>query len=597
MQKIKRILNRISDLLNDFSVRKKLMILYICCVLIPLIATDSVVMLILVQGEQSENNFEMANIASAVEYNLSFSLEEAVTMTNNIYKNRKINEFLERQYDSDLDFFLAGREFVNDSFYASSVGSSSLNIVMYTDNETFINGGHFCRLSDARKTPWYQKLQQSDHDMILYFYYTGYQDPSATSQKKISLIRKLNYYKDSTCEKIVKVDFDYGTLVRQLTNMKYRMPVYVCSNNRILYSNDGHSANTKNFEHLTGKEKIGYVSDQSVYGENIRILVMKPENSIMQQIWKHFPMILLMIAVNILLPWLLTYIINRSFTKRLAVIDSAFDQVEAESLKEIEYVQGKDEIGNLMQNYNRMVRRSQELIKTVYKDRLERQEMDIARQKAELMALHSQINPHFLFNVLEGIRMHSILKKEDETAGMIERLAILERQNVNWSADDIPIKEELHFIGAYLDLQKYRFGDRLSYEISVESDCYDYTIPKLTLVTFVENACVHGIEKKSAHCWIYVRIYRKNNYLCLEIEDTGNGISEEEVVRLNEKMRECSIKTLMENEHVGIINACLRLKMTTKGNAEFELESEEEIGTFMLIKIAETALQIKKPEE
>ena len=570
------------------------MILYICCVLIPLVATDSIVLFILIQGEQSETNYEMTNIASAVEFNLGFTLAEAVNMTNNIYKNRKLNEFLERQYESDLDFFEAGREFVNDSFYSSSVGSGNLNIVMYTDNETFINGGHFYRLSSARDTAWYQKLQQSDHDMILYFYYTGNQDPSATSQKKISLIRKLNYYKDSDCEKIVKVDFEYSTLVRQLISMNYRMPVYICSNSRILYSNDGHSAHTKNFEHLTGKEKIGYVSEQTIYGENVRVIVMKPENSILQQMRKYFPMILLMIAVNILLPWLLTYIINRSFTKRLSIIGQAFDGVEAESLKEIEHVQGKDEIANLMYNYNRMVRKSQELIKTVYKDRLERQEMDIARQKAELMALHSQINPHFLFNVLEGIRMHSILKKEDETAGMIERLAILERQNVNWAADDIPIKEELHFISAYLDLQKYRFGDRLSYEISVEADCYHYTIPKLTLVTFVENACVHGIEKKSAHCWIYVRIYQKEQMLCLEVEDTGSGIEEEEVALLNEKMRNCDISMLIENEHVGIINACLRLKMTTKGRVEFELESEEGIGTFMLIKIAEDALASSK---
>ena len=131
---------------------------------------------------------------------------------------------------------------------------------------------------------------------------------------------------------------------------------------------------------------------------------------------------------------------------RLTVLSDTFEQVEAESLKEIKNVRGRDEIGNLMHNYNRMVRRSRELIKTVYKDRMEKQQMDIARQNAELLALHSQIDPHFLFNVLEGIRMHSVLKGETETAEMIQRVAVLERENVNWKKDMVSIREEINFI-------------------------------------------------------------------------------------------------------------------------------------------------------
>ena len=69
----------------------------------------------------------------------------------------------------------------------------------------------------------------------------------------------------------------------------------------------------------------------------------------------------------------------------------------------------------------------------------------------------------------------------------------------------MPIQEEQKFVEAYLKLQKYRFGNRLSYIIEVEEGCEAYKIPKLSLVTFVENACVHGIEDKAAQCWIFVR--------------------------------------------------------------------------------------------
>lgn len=81
--------------------------------------------------------------------------------------------------------------------------------------------------------------------------------------------------------------------------------------------------------------------------------------------------------------------------------------------------------------------------------------------------MHSQINPHFLFNALESIRMHSILKQENETADMVEKLALMQRQYVEWGADCVEIEQEIEFVKAYLALQKYRFGERLNYDINI----------------------------------------------------------------------------------------------------------------------------------
>lgn len=253
-------------------------------------------------------------------------------------------------------------------------------------------------------------------------------------------------------------------------------------------------------------------------------------------------------------------------------------------------MRGKDEIGSLMLNYNHMASRLNDLIQTVYKDRLREQEMDIARQNAELLALQSQVNPHFLFNALESIRMHSILKKEYETADMVGKLAVMERQNVDWSTDFVRMKKELEFVEAYLGLQKYRFGDRLSYELEIEPECEDIQIPRLTFVTFVENACVHGIESKTASCWIFVRVYRKHEDIWIEVEDTGSGMDEDKVAEIKEKMCNASIEKLREKGRVGIINACLRLKMITDNKVCFHIESEVGIGTTIQIRIPIDAL-------
>lgn len=577
--------NRLEQMMNDFSVRKKIFLIFIFCVLIPMFVTDSIILTILLKAERKEQLNEMGNVSSAVRYMLSNSVEEAVDMTNSIYVNKRVNEFLNTEYVSNLEYVDANQNFLRDTFFDMSFSFHESYAIMYADNDSIVNGGHFSRLSSVRKQGWYQYLMDSGRDIVLLFDYTDENTRTVLSQRKVSVIRKLNYFKDGGCEKLVKLDLDYNALVRRLTSRKDSMPVYICSGDRILFSNEGHNGYTQDYEALTGQEKIAYEEEVSFYGYPIRILILESENMILTQIYRHLPLILFMIAVNIFLPWVPMYVINLSFTGRLQELSLAFDQVEAESLKEIENVRGKDEIGSLMENYNRMVRRSQELIKTVYKDRLERQEMDIARQNAELLALHSQINPHFLFNVLENIRMHSVLKGEEETAYMIERLSVLERQNVNWKNDLVKIREEIRFIEAYLELQKYRFGGRLSYEILVEPDCEEYRLPKLTLVTFVENACVHGVENKAAPCWVYVRVYQKEGWLNLEVEDTGSGMDEKQVEELIGKMLNSSIDMLRENQHVGMINACLRLKMITKNEVVYELESEKGMGTFMTIRI------------
>ena len=252
-------------------------------------------------------------------------------------------------------------------------------------------------------------------------------------------------------------------------------------------------------------------------------------------------------------------------------------------LEEIKNIHGTDEIASLMRNYNIMAQKTNSLIETVYKSRLKQQEMNIARQKAELLALHGQINPHFLFNVLESIRMRSVLKQEYETADMIEQLAVMERQYVEWGTDMVTIGEEKKFVEAYLRLQKYRFGDRLSYSIEIQEECAGYKIPKLSLVTFAENSCVHGIEDKAAKCWIFVKAYRQEEKLYLEVEDTGSGMPESYLCYLRERMENANIEMLREKGRVGVINACLRLKMQTDGNIHFSLESEKMVGTIVTI--------------
>ncbi len=589
---MKKLRNILQTIMNDYSIKKKLLVLYICCVLIPLFLTDSVILYIVFSNEKVQQEQEFESIASAVEADLTSTFDEAISLTNNLYINRTINEFLETKFASPLDFFEESRKITTNPF-SSSMNSDRFQVAFYADNDTIVNGGYFYRLSSLMDSTLARAYGQVDKPMALIFYYKE-DAVNVVSNRKICLVRKLDHYSEMPSEKYVCVNIDYPILVRHFQEMRYNAPVMICSEDRILFTNDKTYTSKLDYSYLDGTEDICLEREFTICGEPFRILITQPETGLFTAMMGHIPLIFCLLLVNICLPMILVYMINRSFAVRLGMLSEAFDRTDTEELTELEHIEGKDEIAALMLNYNRMVHRLQELIRTVYKDRLEKQEIDLAKQQAELLALHSQIDPHTMFNMLESIRMHSVLKDELETAGMVERLAVLTRQRVNWSADQITIVQETEYIRQYLELQKYRFGERLSYEITVSEEVRNYLIPKLTLVTFVENSCIHGVEKKAVPCWIYLRVYEKEQCLIMEVEDTGGGMDEDEVADLNVRMNQVVIEDIKHKKHVGVLNACLRLKLATQNRVSFEMEGEKGIGTFLVIRIP---LEVLQPEE
>lgn len=590
MGRIKRMINKMDNFLQSrlekLNLTSKMLILYLGCVLVPLIFTDTFILFIIVRSEQNSLRHEMENVVSAVEYDVKSEVERAATLGKNIYLNRYINEFLTRTYESNLEFYNAYLGFMKDTLFESSIGSYQMKITMYADNPTITNGSEFQKLDRVKETEWYQKFRELDQDVMLYCYYDTSATSEVTPSRKISLIRKLNLYQRDGCEKVLKIDLDYSALIRNLVNMNYDFPVYVCENNRVILSNRNDQGIQMPFETAVNIREMDYTYEFQLYGERLRICIQRNDEGILYYVWKSFPVILFLVCINIFLPWILVRNINRSLTYRIWRLSEVFSKgCESEELSMVEDATGNDEIAVLMRNYNWMASRQNELVQTVYKEKLKEQETDIARQNAELLALHSQINPHFLFNALESIRMHSFLKKEYETAHMVEMLAVMERQNVEWGNDDVTVKEEVGFVQAYLELQKYRFGERLSYRIEVEDICRTYLIPKLSFVTFVENACVHGIETKASPGWVFVRVYEDQKQLCMEVEDTGVGMSEQQLEKMRKNVEDLSIEKIRQMDHIGVSNACLRLKMTSQNTAVFLFESEQGVGSCVTVKI------------
>ncbi len=571
--------------LNNLSLRKKLWGLYFFCVLLPLIVTDGVILLSLWHSEQVTRQHSMEEQASAVQYSISNFVEYSSVIARSMYMNNYLQDFLTTSYDGPADYVASYQQFMRNSLFAGSSGLENATATIYADNDTIVNGGGVYRLSEAADTPWYRQFIQRDTDTMLLFFYDDQDVPYVRAERKVLFLRKLNRILSDSMEKLLAIEIDYSSLERNIRNMNYEFPVYICRGEELMFSNAGANILGEPFEEFTLEDQVGFEQDFTLYGEKLRICVLRPDRGVLQVLKNNLPLILLLLLINIVLPQMLMSLISCSITERLQNLSRVFEKVDGDVLMQIPEASGKDEIGILMESYNHMADRMNGLIQTVYKDRLREQESDIARQNAELLALHSQINPHFLFNALESIRMHSILKEEFETAGMVEKLAVMERQNVDWTSDVSTISREMEFVEAYLELQKYRFGERLSYQLEVRKECRDVLIPKLTITTFVENACVHGIESKATPGWIFVRVYQEREDLCIEVEDTGGGMTDEELETIRFRMENASIAMLKEKGRVGIVNACLRIRMFTEDTARFTVDSEKGIGTTMLIRI------------
>ncbi len=568
--------------LNNMRFKYKFFVLYFLCVITPLVLTDSIIVKAVFDQERASLEYDMEYVARMYENYLENMINTDITLADTVNGNKKINNLAEKKFKNGYEYYSEYFDLITDSFLETASGLNRNSIVVYADNDTIIDSEFLKDLSKEYTTKWYTDFIDSKRKDYFAAYYDDTNAKNMITARKIYYIKRLENHPSETA-KIVVIGHDASDLQKDFDALHASYPVYVTMNDYVLYASHNHALiNTKDV-HIGPKQSITKTID--ITGNELNIIVVNEKPLISRVIKKNTGILFLLLFITIIIPPIVLKTIEHTIVKRISKLESAFGNENTNTFTAIKDIEGSDEIAFLMRKYNKMVEITNELITTVYKDKIKEQETDIARQKAELLALQSQINPHFMFNALESIRMHSLLKGETETATMVDKLAVMERQNVEWGKDYVSVKTEIESIEAYLALQSYRFGDRLSFDIDVEKECESYLVPKLTIVTFVENACVHGIESKASQGWIFVRVYKGKDELVIEVEDTGEGMSEEKVKEMLDDINNVTIDVIKEKKHVGMLNACLRLKMLTDNAVKFDIESEQGVGLSVIIRI------------
>lgn len=237
------------------------------------------------------------------------------------------------------------------------------------------------------------------------------------------------------------------------------------------------------------------------------------------------------------------------------------------------------EVETIARQYNTMM---DQLLDSVEKE----QEMSRQKQKAEIAALEAQINPHFLYNILDTINWIAIGRKEFEISRAISALAAILRYGIDNSNGIVTIRDEYEWLKQYLLLQQTRLKDGFESRISIQPEAMDVKVHKLLIQPFVENAVIHGFEgiERRAVLGVEICIYRENG-LKIEIYDNGRGIPPEAAARFNRG----EFPEEGERSHIGMKNALERIRMYYGENSQVQVESRENEYTKVIIRIRDTS--------
>jgi two-component system sensor histidine kinase YesM len=236
-----------------------------------------------------------------------------------------------------------------------------------------------------------------------------------------------------------------------------------------------------------------------------------------------------------------------------------------------------DEVGEVAECFNRMVSDIRELIN--------RNDIcEIREKESELSALQAQINPHFLYNTLDSLYWQAMNSGNEDLAETIFALSQLFRLVLNQGRKEVAAAQEVELVTRCLQIEKFRFGERLCYDIEVEEDVKKAVIPELILQPFAEYAVVHGLENVEHPCKITVTGSREQENVLFVIADNGAGMTKEQVQALFEKETEKKYAK-QRGVRFAIRNIRERLQLRYGDRFSLEIESQKGEGTRVMLRV------------
>ena len=322
------------------------------------------------------------------------------------------------------------------------------------------------------------------------------------------------------------------------------------------------------FQTVIGKQDY-LVTYYVIDGLNYTLLNLVPLQELLEENTVIPKTMLKVAGISFIVCVLIALLFSINVLRPLKNIRLQMQKVENEDFDVEVKLRSNDEIAMLGRSFNKMSAKLKEMINQVYITKIKQKE-------AELSALQTQINPHFLYNTLDTIYWMCRMEKAFETSKLIEALAKLFRLSLNNGREHILLRDEVEHLKNYLIIQKKRYGDAINFSLDVEEDVLTSTVVKLVLQPLVENAIIHGIEKKEGKGNIVVTIKRASDTIVYEIRDDGKGVDVNEINQLLTAIGD-------SNRGFGIKNINDRLKLYFGEQYGLHFSSENGEGTTVTV--------------
>lgn len=279
-------------------------------------------------------------------------------------------------------------------------------------------------------------------------------------------------------------------------------------------------------EHFIINDNRMFLGLRSIPLTNMKIALIVPYSDILSASNKARDQMIKLYLLAIPLVFLLSYIAAGTMTKRIRKLTHLVRKMKSGDFKVADLPVNGDEIGELTENFNLMVKNISHLMDETY---LLGREV----KNKELMALQAQINPHFLYNTLDLINIMALTNNPNEITELVQRMATFYKLSLSNGKEKVTLENELRHIEAYAAIQNMRFGDKIKLAIRVSSEFFPYEVPKIMLQPLVENAIIHGLlENESGSGTIEISAYIEVQDLIIIVEDDGVGMASSETESL-----------------------------------------------------------------
>lgn len=323
------------------------------------------------------------------------------------------------------------------------------------------------------------------------------------------------------------------------------------------------------------------ITDHNISYTGWKIVSLNPYKQAIYKINSIFNKVFLAQVISFIIFFLLLTYILKTMTKPLVHLGHVATTVQSGNLKVRSNIQSKDEIGRLASSFDQMLDRINEMIREIT-------DTQTRKRKAEFAMLQAQINPHFLFNVLNSIRMKVLRKGDKESANMISSLSKLLRMTIDKDKEMISFKEEIEIVKDYVILMNMRQKEKVDLEINVSSTSYIEKIPRFILQPIIENSMIHGLNQSAGIISLEATVDR-NDFMII-IKDNGQGMNESVLIKTRENILIqndfTSIQSKIGFSSIGLSNVYERMRMTFGESFTMNISSVEGIGTKVIMLVS-----------